>query len=144
MQTGYNLKFLVFTNTFPSTKKFGQYIVKGNTLQLMSRCCGTDLPLMHWWEENHKNPLQTQRAFISMVDWTQNTLMTFPRQERLRIKTFPFHTPSPKNNLRISKVLDFSCADMWSIQRFSQNKCLHLCEITCTHTRGRSGKSLEF
>lgn len=112
MQIGYNLKFLVCTNTFPSTKRFGQHIVKGNTLQLMSRCRGTDLPLMHWWKENYINPLQTQRAFISMIDWTQDTLMTFPRQERLRIKTFPFHTPSPKNNLRTSKALDFSWTDI--------------------------------
>lgn len=43
-----------------------------------------------------------------MMDWTQETFMTFPRQERLRFKTFLFHTPSPKNNLGISKALDLA------------------------------------
>lgn len=34
--------------------------------------------------------------------------MTFPRQERLRFKTFLFHTPAPKNNLGINKALDLA------------------------------------
>lgn len=144
MQTGYNLKILVCTNTFSSTKRFGQHIVKDNTLQLMSRCCSTDLPFMHWWKENHINPLQTQRAFIGTIDWTQDTFMTFPRQERLRFKTFLFHTPAPKNNLGINKALDLAEQTHVINTKILPNKCLRLCEITCTHTWGRWGKNLAF
>lgn len=65
-------------------------------------------PWMHWWKRSHMNPLQTQRAFIGIIDWTQDTFMTFPRQERLGFKTFPFYSPSPENNLGISKALDLA------------------------------------